>query len=91
MIYLTRHFDGDSPAEGSFLEVPTEVIELTLNNETDPKRTRLSNDMQHFYLCDSDQDKLLSKLERLSLCYRIIDKEHAGASFIRSLSPAAWV
>lgn len=90
MIYLTRHFDADSSVEGTFLEVPTELIELLMENDTHPK-TRISDDLEHFYLVDSDQEKLLSNLDRKHIRYKIYDKEHRGLVFIRHLSPAAWV
>lgn len=90
MIFLTRHVDADSSTCGTFLAVPTEYIERALANETSAQ-TRLAEDMNTFYLCDADQEKFLSKLDRLHLKYHVNEQVHRGISFIRDLSPAAWV
>lgn len=90
MDHLLRHLDDDYLTEGTFLEVPAELVESVLNCDT-TSDTRVSDDLTRVFLCNADQQKLLEKLILYGITPNILDFHVPGRSYIRDLSPPHWI
>lgn len=90
MEHFKRYFDDAYESEGTFLEVPVELVESVLNAETSSK-SRVSDDLTVAYLCNADQQVLLEKFKRFGITPDILDCHIPGRTPIRDLSPPHWI